>query len=255
VADVANRHVEIGDIWIDVSVREGHALTADVTEHPVEAGADVADHIRPMPATIDIDGAVTNHPIELPKSHAGTTRVNPSPIEIKGEPTLGAIGLVPGAEQAAAVLGALKLDVRSKRVFSASVLHFTEPFDRVSAVHAALVSIFERRALVTVVTGLMTYQNVALTALHIERTSEAGQGRLNFSASGKVLRIVNSQTAKLPDPVDARAKPRKSRGKQPTQPVSPPPASLVAPGDTDKQSLLSKIPSITKDDIKKLIGL
>jgi len=255
VAEVANRHVEIGDIWIDVSVREGHALTAEVTEHPVETGADVADHIRPMPATIDIDGVVTNHPIELPKSHAGTSRINPSPIEIEGEPSLGAIGLVPGAHQAAALLGALKLDVRSKRVFSASVLHFTEPFDRVSAVHAALVSIFERRALVTVVTGLMTYQNVALTGLHIERTSEAGQGRLNFSASGRVLRIVSSQTAKLPDPVDARAKPRKSRGKQPTQPVSPPPAGLVAPGDVDKQSLISKIGTITKDDIKKVIGL
>ena len=251
---MATRHVEIGDIWIDVSVREGHALTAEVTEHPVETGADVADHIRPMPATIDIEGAVTNHPIELPKSHAGTTRVNPSPIEIEGEPSLGAIGLVPGAHQAAALLGALKLDVRSKRVFSASVLHFTEPFDRVSAVHAALVSIFERRALVTVVTGLMTYKNVALTALHIERTSEAGQGRLNFTASGRVLRIVSSQAADPPDPVDARAKPKKSRGKQPTQPVSPPPASLVAPGDTDKQSLLSKLGSITREDIKKLLG-
>ena len=38
---MANRHVEIGDIWIDVSVREGHALTADVTEHPVEAQDDL----------------------------------------------------------------------------------------------------------------------------------------------------------------------------------------------------------------------
>lgn len=251
---MAIRHVEIGDIWIDVSVREGHALTAEVTEHPVETGVDVADHIRPMPATIDIEGVVTNHPVELPKSHAGTTLVSPSPIEIEGEPSLGAIGLVPGAAQAAAVLGAIKIDVRSKRVFSASVLHFTEPFDRVTAVHAALVSIFERRALVTVVTGLATYQNVALTGLHIERTGEAGKGRLNFAASGRVLRVVSSQTAKLPDPVDARAKPRKSRGKQSTQPVAPPPAGLVAPGDVEKQSLLEKLSTLTRDDIKKLLG-
>ena len=181
------RHVEIGDIWIDVSVREGHALTAEVTEHPVESGAAVADHIRRMPDTIDIDGIVTNHPIEVPQSHIGTSRQNPSPIEIEGEPTLGTLGLVPGAHQAAALLGALKLDVRTKRVFSASVLHFTEPFDRVTAVHAALVSIFERRALVTVVTGLMTYENVALTALHIERTAEAGQGRLNFTDRKSVV--------------------------------------------------------------------
>jgi hypothetical protein len=230
------RHVTIGDVWIDVSVREGHELQAEITEHPVEAGANVADHIRPLPAAITIEGIVTNHPIEVPQSNLGTARESRSSIEIEGEPSMGALSTIPGVDQGVALLGALRLDVRSKVVFAAMALHFTEPFDRVSAVHAALVSIVERRQLVTIVTGLMTYANVALTSLSIERSGAVGRDKLEFSASGRVLRIVRSQTAKLPDPVDARAKPGKSRGKQPTEKVQPETLS------EDNQSALSKLP-------------
>lgn len=221
------RHVTIGDIWIDVSVREGHDLQAEVTEHPVESGANIADHIRPLPATLAIDGIVTNHPIELPGSHVEGARQRANSIEIEAEPSVGAAAIIPGVDQAVALLGALRIDVTSKRTFAATPLHFTEPFDRVSAVHQALVAMFERRQLVTIVTGLTTYQNVALTSLHVERSGAGGRDRLEFSASARVLRIVSSQTAKLPDPVDARAKPGKSRGKQATTKVDP--ATLSEP--------------------------
>jgi hypothetical protein len=248
---VPPRHVTIGDVWIDVSVREGHELQAEVTEHPVESGANVADHIRPLPAAISIEGIVTNHPIELPRSHAGTARASSASIEVEGEPSMGALSMVPGVDQGVALLGALKLDVRSKVAFAAMALHFTEPFDRVSAVHAALVSIVERRQLVTIVTGLMTYDNVALTSLSIERSGAVGRDKLEFSASGRVLRIVRSQTAKLPDPVDARGKPGKSRGKQPTAKVDP--ATLT----DDNASALSKLPEVMAGvaaNLKSVLG-
>jgi hypothetical protein len=242
----------IGDIWIDVSVHETHSVGAEVSEHPVEAGANIADHIRPLPRAITIEGMVTNFPIELPRSHAGAARVastsieivaasdprprvSPATVQIEGEPSVGPLGILPGVGQAVAILGALKLDVRSKEQFAAqqfnvderatttyaaNVLHFTEPFNRVRDVHDALLRIVETSQLVTVVTGLITYNSVALTDLSVERSGALGADMLKFTAVGKVLRIVQSQTAKLPDPIDSRAKGTKSRGKQATEPAA-----------------------------------
>lgn len=240
------RHAEIGDVWIDVSVRESHDVTADVTRHPVESGTDIADHIRPEPRSITIEGMVTNHPIELPLSHAGTARIDSSGLPltvahsapsrvaphaqtIEGEPSVGALAVVPGVEQGVALLGALRVDVRSKVKLSmelftpntsqttrlnATALRFTEPFDRVGAVQEALQRIMDESELVTVVTGLAIYESVALTSLSMERSAQVGPDCLKFTATGSVIRVVSSQVAKVPDPLKQRGKPAVSQGKQ-----------------------------------------
>ena len=213
-------HVTIGDIWIDVSVREGHDLSAEVTEHPVESGASVADHIRPLPPIIEIEGMVTNHPIELPGSHVEGARVNPAPLEIEGERSLGFAGVIPGADQANAILGVINLDLRSRRTFSATPLRFTTPFNRVEGVYQALREIVTSRTLVTVVTRLQVYDSVALTNLRTDRTGALGRDVLEFHATGRVLRVVNSQQVKLPRPVSPRGLPTKSAGNQATVAVT-----------------------------------
>lgn len=245
------KHAEIGDIWIDVSVRESHSAQAEVSEHPVEEGAAIADHVRPTPRTIEIEGLVTNHPIEVPQSHAGGARaskaprsievaMNPLPRiapdtrQIEGEPSVGVVGFVPGVDQAVALLGALKLDVRTKQRFAMQqyttdptartsyrieALNFSEPFNRVEEVHAALLRIVDESQLVTVVTALITYKNVALTDLQVERSSEVGRNALKFTATGRVLRLVSTEVVALNLP-----KMSKSRGKQATTVV---PGGLV----------------------------
>jgi hypothetical protein len=242
------QHVQIGTIWIDVSVREHHALDAEVTDHPVEQGADISDHIRVNPETLQIDGIVTNQPLELPGSHLDGVRSDPSPIvlgvptstlgsrpvTIEGEPSLGDAGLIPGVGQAAAVLGALGLEVRSRRQFgtvqhpvdphgttrqySALALHFSGPFDRVSLVRDALYEAINAKKLVTVVTALRPYENVALVSLSIERDRPADI--LQFSLQARVMRVVNSQTADPPNPADRRVQPQQSAGKQSTTPAT-----------------------------------
>jgi hypothetical protein len=248
------RHVEIGDIWIDVSVQESHEAEAEVSEHPVEAGADIADHIRPLPRVITIEGIVTNHPIEVPQSHAGgatldgsalsievaldqSQRVEPNTIQIEGEPSVGVLGLVPGVDQGVAILGALQLNVTSrvqlaaeqyntnpfgKTTLAVTALHFSQPFNRVEAVNAALLQIVDESRLVKVVTAIAVYTSVAITKLEIKRGSDIGRDQLKFTASCRVLRIVQTQTAKLPTPRDKRALPAQSQGKQPTVPVVDP---------------------------------
>lgn len=52
-----------GAIEFDASVSEAHDLENEITQFPVEKGADISDHIRPLPERITINGIVTNTPI------------------------------------------------------------------------------------------------------------------------------------------------------------------------------------------------
>jgi hypothetical protein len=52
----------INGFEIDCTVREEHVLDAEVTEYPVEAGAAIADHIRPRPAVVTIEGIISDTP-------------------------------------------------------------------------------------------------------------------------------------------------------------------------------------------------
>lgn len=50
-------------IEFDATVSEQHTQTAQVTEHPVETGVNIADHVRPQLGKIQLEGFVTNTPI------------------------------------------------------------------------------------------------------------------------------------------------------------------------------------------------
>lgn len=55
--------IATGDIIeFDASVAETHTNTAEVTQHPVEEGADISDHIRKMPDELAVNVIVSNHP-------------------------------------------------------------------------------------------------------------------------------------------------------------------------------------------------
>ncbi len=53
----------IGDLALDCTVTETHTATSTVTEHPVESGANITDHIRPDPVQLSITGIVSDTPI------------------------------------------------------------------------------------------------------------------------------------------------------------------------------------------------
>jgi len=255
-------HVEIGPAWIDVSISESHSIGADVTDHPVEDGIGITDHIRPTPRTIRIEGLVTNHPLELPQTHAGTAQVdtqafslrvpaNPLPripphtMTIQGEPTTYGLDMIPGFGQASslagAITGALGLPISLPRREYAMELHhvqrgaeqfvhwaglrFTEDFDRVRAVYDALCRVVELAEPVQLITGLEVYDSVALQDLEFERSGKHGPQSLSFTATCKVMRLVSSET--VVDPSESRGQSGESRGKQTTEPT--PTASLSAP--------------------------
>lgn len=68
---------------------------------------------------------------------------------------------------------------------------------RVAAAYELLKEIFDSRALVTVVSGLEVYTEMAFVSLDIPRSARTGEV-LNFSASFKKVRIVTSETVLIP---------------------------------------------------------
>lgn len=49
-------------IQFDASVSETHTNSAEITQHPVEEGADISDHIRRLPEELSVNVIITNHP-------------------------------------------------------------------------------------------------------------------------------------------------------------------------------------------------
>jgi hypothetical protein len=54
----------ISTLTFDVTLRETHTWESSVTEHPVEAGANVSDHVRPSLDKLSMDVEFTETPIE-----------------------------------------------------------------------------------------------------------------------------------------------------------------------------------------------
>jgi hypothetical protein len=53
----------VGVVQFDASVSEIYTDTVEITDHPVETGSVISDHIRKLPSSIEINGVVTNNPL------------------------------------------------------------------------------------------------------------------------------------------------------------------------------------------------
>lgn len=50
-------------VEFDASVAETHNDEVEVTDHPVEDGSDVSDHMRKLPQTVILEGMISNSPL------------------------------------------------------------------------------------------------------------------------------------------------------------------------------------------------
>jgi hypothetical protein len=59
------KQLQIAQIEVDVSVSETHETDCDVTENPVESGANITDHVQVKPARLTVEGLVSDTPIKF----------------------------------------------------------------------------------------------------------------------------------------------------------------------------------------------
>lgn len=174
-----------GQVQLDAAVSEQHTTTAQVTDHPVETGPNISDHIRVLPKRLSISGIVTNTPIYVPAT------------QMRG------ISGKPGSVSATAGNQTVKFQV----------LKFDDEFDRVRDVYGELVDATAAGALFSVTTTLANYENMAITSLSAPRSAGSGNA-LTFQIDMQELRIVETQTVAAPP---SKRQEQKRRGNKPTR--------------------------------------
>lgn len=168
-------------VTLDAATTQGFEVTAEPTEHAVERGADVSDHVKPGPRTFTLEGVVTNAPM----------------VDDGTAPSRGATRPVP--------------DGRG-RTFT--VFAWDAPFERVRVVDELLTELVESGALVTLSTGLRpSSPELVVTRYRAERSTTVGDA-VQVSIELRRVRLVTVRRVEVPDPAQRRGQRQGQRGAQ-----------------------------------------
>ncbi len=188
---------------VDATLQITECLTAQATDHPLETGAVISDHVIIRPKTLKLEGLITSTP--LPKPNEEWVRT--------------AEGFKPH--------GWAQLEPFSNALISIDGEDSTPPdpfraqgaLDVLREIHAA-------RQPVTITTGVDAqgvpsdlHENMVVESLEFPRDPTTGDA-VRFSASLKEIKTVASATVPLPNSGTKQGE--QSRGKQATKTASAP---------------------------------
>lgn len=197
----------VGSVVFDLILSESHSLEAEVTQHPIENGATVSDHIRNLPRKGSLTGFVTNHPLDrtyqLPASFL--EKLAPSTgIQAYAEGILNNYGLRKAQGPTEADFAALE-----------------RPANRAATTWELFKNLMAAKQPVIISTGLEKYQDVVVTKVSTRRQSSTGDA-LEFDVEFQEISVVTltevaiTTTTKpldLKSPTNRQASPRASKGK------------------------------------------
>lgn len=171
-------------LYFDATIDESLDLMSDISDFPVEQGADMTDHSRPKNPLLKLTTLVSNTP---------TRQVDPR-------------GTGPR-------LTSDQFDV-ARTNLRGNVQTYDTSFDRVSAVFTELVRLKDAAVQLTVNAGYARYEGMLIESLAFKRDAKTGQA-LSCSIGLKQVRIANTRTVQLPRPVEPRGRVTQNRGNQP----------------------------------------
>lgn len=174
----------------DATVREDHVSTATITEHPIEEGASVSDHVRDDLDSIEMQIVVSNTPIDVPSDHADGVAGSQQSVELRASD---------GSD-----LG------------SALALVFDGTLARVRSVYEELLDLKERGQQLTVMTSLREYEDMVVKKVTPTRDAATGNS-LVASVEFKQVSIVSSEIVDAPEPRETRGNNESERGRENTE--------------------------------------
>lgn len=214
----------------DIVLGSKDERTSEATDHPVENGADITDHVRQLPDRLTLEIGQTQTPIEPIEGFSDQQ------VELQVRKSLfqpGGLLAVTSAVGAAAdaIVGAIT--GKKDDVLKTLVLVADSEVDRVNEAHDKLIEVKQKAYPVTFTFKGRVYPNFLVTMVGLSRNAgEAGFGR--FTVEARSFRTVETGAAELPDPADLRAKAASKRGKKPSKALSDAEEEVV------KKSLLSQ---------------
>lgn len=147
----------IGDVVIDAALSEVVAYTSTITEHPIENKSAISDHIFKQPIKVKIEGYITDSPMKIMGLFS-------TPLQNNS-------------------LDSIASEIKSKLPFYASEKPSSQAYQ-------ALKTLFEERRLISLVTKLETFSDMAIESLNFTNNESTG-GRLEFTAD--LIQIVYSK--------------------------------------------------------------
>jgi hypothetical protein len=171
------RTVTLSVLKVDATIQETHVSSVDISEHPIEDGSNVDDHITIKPKEITINGIVTDTPFTSAAQIGGLITSGAVALGSK----LGSVGGLVGAGVGATIGGMIGLSQnRAKDGF------------------AFLQELQDQKQIFDVVTGLKLYKNMVLVNLSIPRTNQTGKA-INFTATMKSINVVAAEVINIPE--------------------------------------------------------
>lgn len=150
---------KIADIIIDASLSEIIQYGATITEHPVETRTSVSDHIFKQPLKLKIEGYITDTPIRI-------MGIFETPLQKNS------------------------LDIMKRNVKQS--LPFFQNDKPSKQAYLAFKALYNERALITVVSKLEAFQDMAISNLTFSNTGET-VGKLEFTA--ELIQVTNAKVA------------------------------------------------------------
>lgn len=224
---------ELITLEFDATIREGHTSSAIATEHVVESGVAVTDHVRQERDRLQVEVHVSNTPVTAPEGSGGTVRGLDLSPEVR---PLGALARGATPSEAARWDG---LKISGK----ALVLQFDQPLDRVRTVYESLLGLKETATPVTVVTTIRTYTDMVIVSLDAPRTATTGDA-LAITLDLVHLRKADTRTVEEPAPLETRAERNRRAGRQPAEE----PSTQATTTPQLPESFASQLLSMASDD-------
>lgn len=180
-------------VIFDAVLEEEPTYEADVTEHPVESGPEVTDHIQLKNPTLRLKGTVSATPLDLATSignliGGGLSLITDS--QFRGN------FLNAGIQRAAGAIGATLLQGAA---LNAQSLISGSP-DAIA--RSILMSAYERKARLDVVTKRVKYTSMVIESMTFPRTAETGS-QLMFELQLRQVRIVSAQSVQVGNTADS----------------------------------------------------
>lgn len=154
---------------VDAATLIAREHTAEVSEHPVETGTAIADHVKPANRTLTLEGVISNAPLRTPRT------------QMHG--VVGAVGGAPLRSGQSAV--------------RAQVLRWSGGFDRVSECDALLAGLVERGVVVQLDTDRGTDESLVITRYRVDRDGATGNA-LPITLEMKRIRVVSTSRVEVP---------------------------------------------------------
>lgn len=178
---------------MDMTNNMSHTNEASPTDHPLESGSILSDHVDVLPKVVSFEGIMSNAPISLGQAAVGNVA--------GAVPAIGGIGNTLGGTLVSggiATLGGLLLNEGATRVEDAM---------------NSMLEIMEKAIPVTLITGLRSYNNMILKSFQPIENATIGNS-LSFTATFREIIIVQSEQIILPASVLASGVQNKASSKQ-----------------------------------------